>query len=76
VRKAAWELEGWPFSQYTKKQKGICVDRGAEVITIKGIDDDKTCDYCRDMWTRVFIEGTTKLPPYHEHCRCYGVYGD
>jgi hypothetical protein len=28
------------------------------------------------MWTRVFVEGTAKLPPYHEHCRCYGVCAD
>jgi len=58
-----------------KKEAGICVDKDECIIRIKGIDDERTCDYCRYMWTQVGREGEIKLPPYHEHCRCWGVYG-
>jgi hypothetical protein len=56
--------------------QGICVDEDTRLITIEGIDDEDTCDYCKDMWKRAFVEGTASLPPYHEHCRCWGVYVD
>jgi hypothetical protein len=56
---------------------GTCVLPEERVVTIRGIDDEKTCDYCRDMWTRTGREGGGfSLPPYHEHCRCWGVYED
>ena len=72
-----WELKFENrFGMIRKPRRGICVDKGEEVIIITGIDDEETCDYCRKMWGRVFREGSAELPPYHEHCRCWGVYGD
>jgi hypothetical protein len=54
--------------------QGICVDEDVSLVQIKGVDDDETCDYCREMWKKLGREGEFPLPPYHEHCRCYGVY--
>jgi hypothetical protein len=71
-----WVQGKWPFGSIQGKVKGICVDEGESVIRIGGIDDERTCDYCRYMWTQVGREGVMKLPPYHEHCRCWGVYED
>lgn len=77
ARGTKWVQKGWPFGSIEKKTKGICVDRGEEVIRIQGIDDTKTCDYCRHMWTQVIRASSGKgLPPYHEHCRCWGTYED
>ena len=77
ARGTKWVQKGWPFGSLEKKTKGICVDRDEEVIRIQGIDDSETCDYCRHMWTQVIRASSGKgLPPYHEHCRCWGVYED
>ena len=75
-RGTKWVQTEWPFGSIQKKTKGICVDRAEEVVRIEGIDDERTCDYCRGMMGRVGKEGEMKLPPYHNHCRCYGVYED
>ena len=71
-----WVQGEWPFGSIQRKVKGICVGKGESVIRIVGVDDEKTCDYCRYMWTQVGREGGMKLPPYHEHCRCWGRYED
>lgn len=76
ARGKKWVQKGWPFGTIQKEQPGICVDKGVQIIRIEGIDDERTCDYCRYMWTRIIKEGEGNLPPYHEHCRCFGVYED
>ena len=76
VRDATWEAKGWPFSVFRGKEEGICVEQKEEVIRIEGIDDEDACSYCRYMWTQVGKKGVMKLPPYHEHCRCWGTYED
>ena len=67
-------VQGWPFGHIEGKQPGICVEAGTVVIKIKGIDDETTCDYCRDMWTKPQKEKGANLPPYHNRCRCWGEY--
>jgi hypothetical protein len=76
ARGTKWVQGEWPFGSIRRKQPGLCVDKGTQIIRIEGIDDARTCDYCRDMWTRVIKEGEGNLPPYHEHCRCWGEYED
>jgi hypothetical protein len=74
VSGAVW-VPGWPFGHIEGKEPGICVEAGTVLIRIEGIDDEKTCGYCRSMMGRVIKEGQT-LPPFHSHCRCWGVYED
>jgi hypothetical protein len=71
VREATWEAEGWPFSEFRRKEKGICVGKGTRIVVIEGIDDLETCDFCRSMWSMTFVEGRAVVyPPYHKGCRC------
>ena len=66
-------VTGYPWGHWEKRgTKGICVNKEEGVIVIEGIRDFKTCNYCLGMIGRVFKKGEeSKLPPYHEHCRCW-----
>jgi hypothetical protein len=69
----------WPADQFPlglEWGQGICVEADTRLIRIEGIDDEKTCEYCKNMWKKVGKEGEINLPPYHEHCRCWAVYID
>lgn len=69
-----WPVDQFPFG--LEWGQGICVEEDARLIRIEGIDDEKTCDYCKAMKKKIGVEGAFPLPSYHEHCRCYAVYID
>lgn len=49
---------------------GYCGEPDELLIRITGIDDEKTCDYCRALIGNMWPQSKVPLPPYHEHCRC------
>lgn len=68
-----WVQDKWPFGSLEKRVKGICVDPDVVVVRIDGIEDEKTCDYCRSMIGRVGLASQLNLPPYHNKCRCWAT---
>ena len=74
--RTVWVQGGGKPGTYFEKRgdKGICVDKEERVIVIKGIRDFVTCNYCLGMIGKVFRigeGGELRLPPYHDHCRCW-----
>jgi len=49
---------------------GYCGQPDELLIKITGIDDDRTCDYCRALIGNIWPQSEIVLPPYHENCRC------
>ena len=49
---------------------GYCGEPDELLIRITGVDDEKTCDYCRSLIGNIWPQSKVSLPPYHEHCRC------
>lgn len=49
---------------------GYCGKPDDLLIKITGIDDEKTCDYCRALIGNMWPQSQITLPPYHENCRC------
>ena len=49
---------------------GYCGEPDEVLIRITGLDDEKTCDYCRSLIGNIWPQSQVTLPSYHEHCRC------
>jgi hypothetical protein len=54
-----------------KYRFGHCVMKGREIVTIRGVIDENTCDYCLSKIGNMYYLDEVNLPKYHKHCRCW-----
>lgn len=58
----------------SKSKEGTCFDIGSVFVVICGIQDEKTCEYCKSQIGQIRSLVSPNLPPFHEYCRCWSEY--